>query len=277
MKFRWPHSYFKKHKRLPYLLIILIPALVYFVNQGHRYYEGRQVLRSLRAIHTPGDWYRYGADRNIREAQYNLALLYHRGFTVPQDDAEAARWLRRASDQDLALAQNELGTYYATGIGVPRDMTEAARLYTLAAAQGQLQSMNYLGELLLAGNGVTQDENAAMKWFEKAAMQGFIPAQINLARIYEQGHGVPSDLALSYAWISVADYSTDATPYQRPIDEISRRLMSPMDEATRLRARGMAKLYISQYGQRTRDLFMNILRQPASPAGANVIKPSQRP
>ena len=261
MKFRWPHSYFKKHKRLPYLLIILIPALIYFVNQGHRYYEGRQVLRSLRNIHTPGEWYQYGANRNVKEAQYNLALLYHRGFTVPQNDAEAAKWMQKASDQDLALAHNELGNYYVAGAGVKKDTAEAARLYQRAVDQGLPIAMNHLAALLLAGDGIKQDKAAALKLFERAAGEGLIPAQINLALAYEHGDGAPADPVRAYAWIAVADAATDQTAYQKPIDDIAARLLRSMDAPARLRAKGMAKLYLDQYGQKTRDQFMNVLKK----------------
>jgi TPR repeat protein len=261
MALRWPHHYFKKHKRLPYLLIILIPALAWFGHQGYRYYEGRQVLFALRNIHTAGEWYRYGADHEIKEAQYNLGLLYRRGFTVPKDDKEAARWMRKASDHDLALAQNELGTYYEAGIGVPKNTAEAAKLYQRAANQGLPTAMNHLAGLLLSGDGVKEDKSTALKWFEKAAGEGFIPAQLNLATAYERGNGVPSDPVRAYAWIAVADTGTDQTAYQTPINQMAARLMNAMDEPTRLKARGMAKLYVDQYGSKTREQFMNVLKQ----------------
>ena len=43
-KIRWPHHYFKKHKRLPYLLILLIPAAGYFLHQGAQFYKAHQKL-----------------------------------------------------------------------------------------------------------------------------------------------------------------------------------------------------------------------------------------
>lgn len=248
-------------RRLPFLLTALILSSLFFIHQGQRYFEGRQVLRDLRNIHNAGEWYRYGADRDVKEAQYNLGLLYHRGFTVPKDDAEAARWMRKASDHDLALAQNELGTYYEAGIGVQKDPAEAAKLYQRAADQGLLTAMNHLAGLLMTGNGIKEDKAAALKWFEKSASQGFIPAQLNLAIAYERGNGAPADAVRAYSWISVADTATDQTEYQTPIDQISARLMNSMDEPTRLKARGMAKLYIDQYGPKTRDQFINILKQ----------------
>lgn len=267
MKLRWPHSYFKKHKRLPYLLIILIPAALYFVHQGQRYYEGRQVLRALRNIHSASEWYQYGADRDVKEAQYNLGLLYRRGFTVPQSDADAAKWMRKASDQDMALAQNELGTYYEHGIGIPKDTAEAAKLYKKAANHGYAPAMNHLAGLMLSGNGVAEDQGAAAKLFERSASAGFIPAQLNLARVYERGIGVVRDPVKAYAWIAVADAATDETAYQTPIDQAAKRLLQSMNEKNRIIAKAMAETYMNEYGERTRGQFLNAIKAPPAIQG----------
>jgi TPR repeat protein len=63
-------------------------------------------------------------------AQYNLGLMYGKGWGVPQDYAEAAKWYRRAAEQGYAKAQYNLGVMYYNGEGVPQDYAEAVKWST---------------------------------------------------------------------------------------------------------------------------------------------------
>ena len=60
---------------------------------------------------TPGEavkWFRKGAEKNIPEDQFNLALHYEKGGSVPKDSGEAVKWYRKAAEQNVAPAQYSL-------------------------------------------------------------------------------------------------------------------------------------------------------------------------
>ena len=65
-------------------------------------------------------------------AQYNLGVIYAKGFGVPQDYKEAVRWYTLAAEhshQGQAASQFSLGIMYDVGQGVPQDYKEAVRWY----------------------------------------------------------------------------------------------------------------------------------------------------
>ena len=76
------------------------------------------------------------AEQGDATAQFNLAVMYHKGKGVPQDYAEAAKWYRKAAEQGHADAQYNLGNMYGKGQGVPQDYVQAHMWFNLAAAQG---------------------------------------------------------------------------------------------------------------------------------------------
>jgi len=81
--------------------------------------------------------YLHLAEKGDAQAQYNLGVMYEKGFGVPQDYAEAIKWYRKAEAQGFALAQYNLGVMYEKGFGVPQDYAEAIKWYRKAEAQGQ--------------------------------------------------------------------------------------------------------------------------------------------
>jgi hypothetical protein len=74
------------------------------------------------------------APRGNPEAQAYLALLYSKGFGVPQNYTAAAYWFRRAAEQGHSGAQYELGLLYDRGFGVPQDVVEAEKWLILSTA-----------------------------------------------------------------------------------------------------------------------------------------------
>ena len=60
--------------------------------------------------------------------------MYHVGFGVPQDYAEAVKWYRRAADQGDETGQFMLGLMYEYGQGVARSYVQADMWFNLAAA-----------------------------------------------------------------------------------------------------------------------------------------------
>ena len=61
---------------------------------------------------------RQAAWRGDPVAQYLVAMAYHEGLGLPQDDAEALRWFRAAARQGDPVCQNNVGVMYQYGEGV---------------------------------------------------------------------------------------------------------------------------------------------------------------
>lgn len=69
-------------------------------------------------------------------AQYNLAVMYHKGDGVAQDSKKAFFWYEKAAQAGLAIAQYNLGMLYYEGAIVPKDEEKAKELWQKAAHQG---------------------------------------------------------------------------------------------------------------------------------------------
>ena len=76
------------------------------------------------------------AEQELKEAQYNLSVMYKNGEGVDQSDTMAMEWTEKAAEQGHAGAQYNLGLVYYKGHGVDQDDSMAMRWYAKAAAQG---------------------------------------------------------------------------------------------------------------------------------------------
>jgi hypothetical protein len=69
------------------------------------------------------------AEQGHRAAQFNVGLIYEKGFGVPQDALEAARWYLMAAQQGEVQAQYNVGVLYETGRGPAKDLEQARKWY----------------------------------------------------------------------------------------------------------------------------------------------------
>lgn len=76
------------------------------------------------------------ADQGDADSQWQMAVRYHNGEGVPQDDTQAMKWFERAAEQGHIDAQSRLGAYYWAGRGVPEDLSKAYFWSAIATAQG---------------------------------------------------------------------------------------------------------------------------------------------
>ncbi len=149
---------------------------------------------SLRAAAIAGDM----------AAEYEVAMRFADGRSVPQSSQQAAHWLERAAAQGSAPAQFRLGGLYEKGIGVKKDLAKARDLYAAAAEKGNAKAMHNLAVLYAEGiNGPADYRNAA-HWFRRAADHGVTDSQYNLAILYARGIGVEQNYAESYKWFVLA-------------------------------------------------------------------------
>lgn len=80
------------------------------------------------------------AEQGDANAQWTMAVRYHNGDGVLQDDSQAVRWFERAAEQGHVASQGSLGAYYWAGRGVPEDLSKAYFWSLLAMAQGDESS-----------------------------------------------------------------------------------------------------------------------------------------
>ena len=117
-----------------------------------------------------------------------------------QNHAEAARLFRLAADAGLANAQYDLGLLYYRGFGVRKDTAEAARLWSLAAAQGDAEAQGNLANAYRFGLGVAVDFAAALHFARCAAEQGEPVGAFHMGAIHEHGEGAPVDKRAAVSW-----------------------------------------------------------------------------
>ena len=143
------------------------------------------------------------AAKNHAGAQYNLGLMYQRGFGVEKEPREAFRLYGQAARNNHALAMNNLGVMYRKGESVQRDYGKALHWFRKAAGKTLVGKSN-LGSMYLSGHGVEADYAEAVRWFRAAAKNGFAKSQYELGLMYEKGLGVKKSHDKALQWIRKA-------------------------------------------------------------------------
>jgi len=138
-------------------------------------------------------WYRETAENGLKEAQFNLALMFDTGRGVPQYYGNAIKWYRKAAEQGVKEAQFNLAIMLENMIGEDRDL------------------------------------KGFLKWYRTAAEHGLKEAQFNLAVMYANGIGVPQNYIKAYAWINLAaleEYSISVRTRNRLIAMMTKEQIS---------------------------------------------------
>ena len=161
----------------------------------------------------PGATSLLGRDR-LASAQYNLGLMYAEGRHVAPNIKEAVVWFRQAAEKDLREAQYDLAEILAEGdLGIVRNLDEAVRWYRRVASQDfrwpdvhplVTKAQFVLGEFYEQGLGVPQDDQLAANWFESAGARGYGHAQLRLATMYLTERGRGRFLAPALMWLDLA-------------------------------------------------------------------------
>jgi TPR repeat protein len=112
-------------------------------------------------------------------AEFYLGCMYWYGHLVAKDVAKASRYFRQAAQQDLKEAQFDLAVIYADPDSGLLNQKDAAVWYRQAAEQGLREAQYNLGLLLYRGSGVKADAAQGYEWIALAANQG-LPAGISM-------------------------------------------------------------------------------------------------
>jgi hypothetical protein len=139
------------------------------------------------------------------DAETMLALAYHAGILLKQNDAQALQLLHKAADRGSMAAEESLGIFAEAGIGLEYPApADALTWYMKAAQQGSPDAATNIALMYANGKGVARDTTQAVTWFRRAAEGGDASAQYNLALMYERGEGVPLDYKEAVRWLSLA-------------------------------------------------------------------------
>lgn len=108
-----------------FLVIALIATVALSMAQAQDYNDGLLAASDGDYSTAVMKW-KPLADKNDAKAQFNLALLYHRGLGVNMDEAKAVSLYMQSANNGYKLAQEFLAAaYYEGWFGLPRDQEKA--------------------------------------------------------------------------------------------------------------------------------------------------------
>ncbi|GAW97930.1 MULTISPECIES: tetratricopeptide repeat protein [Colwellia] len=140
-------------------------------------------------------------------AQYQMALIYQFGYSVPKDGMKALELFQLAAAQNYPDAQFELALLYSEGKLVKKDLKKYFELTHKAAKKGLASAQFNLGVAYANGTGIKQDDFKASRWYQNSANQNYALAQYNLALLYSEGKGVEKSTPMSFVWNTMASWN----------------------------------------------------------------------
>lgn len=151
------------------------------------------------------------AEAGEAEAQYELAICYGRGNSVPQDYTEAFKWAMASAKQGYAPAEGTVGSCYQAGKGVEQNIEEAIKWIQRAADKGDMSACWNRGLFYLTGAyGAEQNLEKAAIYIRQAADAGHVQACRTMGIMHLRGDGVPRDMELGRQWLEKAAAQSDA-------------------------------------------------------------------
>lgn len=81
-------------------------------------------------------WYSLAAEAGDINAMYNVAVAYHLGYPVEEDQAQAFARLKRAVDSGDLMSMYLLAYLYENGLGTEKDIDKAVEIYTASGEKG---------------------------------------------------------------------------------------------------------------------------------------------
>ncbi len=116
------------------------------------------------------------AKQGDAQAQYSMAVLYHKGQGRPADFGKALDWYRKAAEQNHVNSLFNLGVAYWEGRGVARDLQDAVQWWRRAAELEYGAAQHNLATAYYLGQGTEKNVEEAIKWFRKASDNGYTRA-----------------------------------------------------------------------------------------------------
>jgi TPR repeat protein len=149
----------------------------------------------------------YASNRNLKEAQYCLALCIFNEIALKSDPDLAFFWCRKSALQGLSQAQNLLANFYIEGKGTPKNAELGMEFYLKASRQKESTSMYNIGTLFERGIGVNPSLQDAIEWYTEAARKESVMAHNILGVFNEEGIIHDSSLEKAYLHYSRAAFA----------------------------------------------------------------------
>jgi TPR repeat protein len=157
-----------------------------------------------------------------------------------------------------ATAQYNLAVEFFKGESVPMDLAKSAMLWRLAVQSGNIKAHNNLGYLTYYGKGTKQDYVEAIRLWRIAAARGFAESQIHLAAAYYDGKYLRRNLVEAYAWAAAGRSNATTIEIEalrqsivEMADDSLKELLSMLSPAQRSTAQKRAALYRTRYRAET--------------------------
>ncbi len=164
---------------------------------GHEYYT----KYDYRQAHF---WWSQAAIQGNADAQYDLGLLYHKGYGVKRDNDKALEWWEKAAKNGEGAMQYRLGMVYLEGKATKKNPQKAAYWMERAAAKNYRSALRQLGYMYSHGIGVEVDMVKSTDLYQRAAVLGDPIAMYNTGFHYEIGLGVEKNERMAAMWLKKA-------------------------------------------------------------------------
>jgi len=107
------------------LVVALLVTVVLSISHAHDYNDGLQAARTGDYNTAVMKWQPL-AEQGDAMAQFNMALMYHRGLGVGIDETRAVAWYKESANNGYVKAQEFLAAAYQEGwFGLPQDQHKA--------------------------------------------------------------------------------------------------------------------------------------------------------
>ncbi len=187
-------------------LVFLVLTLFSTLSQGDNLERGIYEL-NRGEFHAAIEQFRPLVAEGYAPAQYQMGIVYQKGYGVPKDGMKALALFELAAQQNDSDAQFELALIYGEGKLVKKDLKKAYNLTLKSAKKGLASAQFNLAVMLANGTGTNQDDFKASRWYQNSADQNYALAQYNLALLYSEGKGVEKSTEMSLVWNTIATWN----------------------------------------------------------------------
>lgn len=123
-------------------------------------------------------------------AQYNLAIMYEKGYGTKPDMHKSTKWYRWSAENNYLDAKYRIGKFYETGNYFRKDYKLARKWYEKASIPVHGEAVYSLAKLYLNGLGGEKDIKKAALYFRQAANIGkHLESTYELASLIDKGYG----------------------------------------------------------------------------------------
>lgn len=140
------------------------------------------------------------ADKENPEAQYNIAIMYERGYGVEKSSDKALAWNIRAGKNNHVKAQLSVGLRY----DIREDFDQAIEWLKLASENNEPLAQYLLARYYRYGRGTEKNIQKSVEWYLRSSEQEYTSAQFELAKMYEKGSEITQNMKSSIFWYGKA-------------------------------------------------------------------------